>query len=403
MHYIAEWMNKRMEKIKVFFEKNDWKTIGIVAFYGYFAINILMKAFTYDHGDPIYKCFFLFAMTFLAIKVVTTRYTLREIIWIAILAGVGLALAVITKQNTWLLLFATIIGMKNCKFDVLVKIAVYIRTFSIIVLVIGSTFGVYDIGYKTTPDTRYVEIPVYSFAMNEPNTAFLAVFLTLQLLLYYNYKRLNKWWFLGTSAVALLFYDLTFCRTGIAVFFFCWALIILEKTIKDRKIKRVLALSVPVGALFSLCTMLLYNGGNSFMKLVNHLVSGRIYIMNGYYIDQGISLIPRAQEIFYASYHGLIDNTYMFVLLYCGVIVALFFFALVCLTLFRLEKLGCYKELVMIAAMALYGVLEQYVMNAFMNPFILLCGILLYPGLLDTDEVTAQETIAEVEPGEARG
>jgi hypothetical protein len=42
-------------------------------------------------------------------------------------------------------------------------------------------------------------------------------------------------------------------------------------------------------------------------------------------------------------------------------------------------------------------------MNAFMNPFILLCGILLYPGLLDTDEVTAQETIAEVEPGEARG
>ena len=126
------------------------------------------------------------------------------------------------------------------------------------------------------------------------------------------------------------------------------------------------------------------------MKLINHFVTGRIYIMNGYYIDQGISLFPRVQEYFYASYHGLIDNTYMFVLLYCGVIVAVFFFALVCMTLFKLYQRGCYKELVMIAGMALYGLLEQFIMNAFMNPFILLCGILLYPGLLDKSD-TVQE------------
>lgn len=378
-----------MEKIKAFFEENDWEKIGVVAFYGYFAINMLMKAFAYDHGDDIYKCFMAFAMLFLGIKVVTTRYTLRETIWAAVLGGLGLTLSILTKTNTWLLLFATIIGMKNCKFDVLIKIAVYFRTFSLAVLTIGSTFGVYDIGYKTTPDTRYVEIPVYSFAMKEPNTAFLAVFLTLVLLLYYNYGKLNKWWFLGTSAVALLYYEFTFCRTGIAVFFFCWALIILEKCIKSRRIKFVLALSVPVGALFSLLTMVVYNGGNSAMKLINHLVSGRIYIMNGYYIDQGISLIPRTQEFFYASYHGLIDNTYMFVLLYCGVVVALFFFGLVCLTLFRLYKQGRYSELVMIAAMALYGVMEQFVMNPFMNPFILLCGILLYPGLMDAGDAKA--------------
>ena len=131
--------------------------------------------------------------------------------------------------------------------------------------------------------------------------------------------------------------------------------------------------------------MLFYNGGNSFMHLMNHFVSGRIYIMNSYYIDQGIALLPRTQEIFYASYHGLIDNTYMFVLLYCGVIVALFFFALVALTLLQLYKRGHYKELVFIAAMALYGVLEQFVMNGFMNPFILLCGILLFPGILKED------------------
>lgn len=372
-----------MEKIKAYYKTVDWEEIGIVAFYGYFAINMLMKAFTYDHGDNIYKYFIFFAMAFWAIKAVTTKYTLREVIWIALLLGVGLGLSVITKQNTWLLLFLTIVGMKNCKFRTLARLSVYIRVFSLIVLVVGSTFGFYDIGYRTTPDTRYVEIPVYSFGMNEPNTAFLAVFLTLMLLLYYNYEKLDYRWFLGTSAVILLAYKLTFCRTGIAVFFFCWALIILEKLVKGRKIKFVLVLSVPVGALFSFVTMILYNHDNTAMRYINHLVSGRINSMSSYYGDQGLSLLPRTQELFYASYHGLIDNAYMFVLIYCGAIVALFFFAGVCLTLLRLYRMGCYKELVMIAAMALYGVLEQFVMNGFTNLFILLCAVLLYPDILD--------------------
>lgn len=372
-----------MDRIKEYCSKVNWQELGIVAFYGYFSINILMKAFTYDHGDFIYKYFFAFAMTFLGIKIVTTKYTLREVAWIAVLIGLGLGLSVITQQNTWLLLFLTILGMKNCSFKVLIHLGVYIRVLSLAILVVGSTFGALDIGYKTTPDTKFVEIPVYSFAMNEPNTAYLAVFLTLLLLLYDNYEKLNAKWFLGTSAVALLFYEFTFCRTGITVFFFTWLLIVFEKTVKDRRLKFILALSVPVGAVFSLFTMLLYNGGNPLMHLMNHFVSGRIYIMNSYYIDQGIALLPRTQEIFYASYHGLIDNTYMFVLLYCGVIVALFFFFLVSWTLLRLYRLGHYRELVFIAAMALYGVLEQFVMNGFMNPFILLCGGLLFPGLLE--------------------
>lgn len=384
-----------MERIKSIYENTNWKSLGVAAYYGYFAINMLMKAFAYDHGDNIYKYFFVFGMLFLGIKLITTKYTLREIVWIGLLVGIGLALSIITKSNTWLLLFLTIAGMKNCSYKVLIKIALYIRMFSVCILVIGSTFGVFDIGYKTTPDTRYVEIPVYSFAMGEPNFAFLCVFLTMLLLLYYNYEKLNKWWFLGTAAVTFIFYELTFCRTGLVVFFFCWALIIFEKCVKSDKIKFVLAMSVPVGAVFSFATMVIYNAENSFLKLINHYVTGRIYIMNSYYRDQGLALYPRTQESFYASYYGLIDNSYMFVLLYCGWIVAIFFFALMCWTLLRLYKKRCYKELVMLGTLALYGVLEQFVMNGFMNPFILLGAVLLYPDILDEKEEVGYETISD--------
>ncbi len=377
-----------MEKIKTIYQETNWERIGVAAFYGYFAINILMKAFAYDHGDDIYRYFFVFGLVFLGIKLVTTKYTLREIVWAAILIGLGVTLSIITKQNTWLLLFVTIIAMKNCNFQLMIKIALYIRIFSAFVLVLGSTFGVYDIGDKTTPDTNYVEIPVYSFAMNEPNYAYLTIFVMMLLLLYYNYEKLNWKWFLGTSAIAFLFYELTFCRTGIAVFFFCWMLIVFEKLVKNDKWKFILALSVPVGALFSFVTMRIYNGDNKVMGLLNHFVSGRIYIMNSYYRMQGLAWYPRTQEYFYANYFGLIDNTYMFVLLYCGWAVALFFFAIVCRTLYVLYKNKHYKELVMIGTLALYAVLEQFVMNGFMNPFILLTGILLYPNILEEGKQT---------------
>ena len=48
-----------------------------------------------------------------------------------------------------------------------------------------------------------------------------------------------------------------------------------------------------------------------------------------------------------------------------------------------LYRMECYKELVMIGTLALYGVLEQFVLNGFMNIFLLLCGILLYPGIVE--------------------
>lgn len=376
-----------MEKIKTIYQETNWERLGIAAYYGYFAVNILMKAFAYDHGDDIYRYFFVFGIVFLIIKLVTTKYSLREIVWAALLIGVGAVLSVITKQNTWLLLFLTVIGMKNCSFRLLIKITLYIRAFCAVVLVLGSTYGFYEMGDKTKPNTVFEEIPVYSFGLNEPNYAFLTIFILLLLLLYYNYEKLNQWWFFVTMAVVFIFYELTFCRTGIAVFCFCWVLIIFEKFVKNEKWKMILAWSVPVGAIFSFVMMRFYNGANGIMARMNHYVSGRIYIMNSYYRCQGLALYPRNQEYFYANYFGLIDNTYMFVLLYCGWIVALFFFGLVCRTLYVLYKKKCYKELVMIATLALYAVLEQFVMNGFMNPFILLSGILLYPDILKEGEV----------------
>ena len=68
-----------MNTVRTFLKNADVKKIGVVSFYAYFAINILMKAFSYDHGDNIYKWFFYTAILFWGIKMVFTTYTMWEV------------------------------------------------------------------------------------------------------------------------------------------------------------------------------------------------------------------------------------------------------------------------------------------------------------------------------------
>ena len=105
-----------MDQIRKWIQENDWKSIGIIAYYGYFAINVLVKAFGYDSSDQIYKFFMLSGIILLGIKFITTRYTLREVVIIALLLGAGMFIWVMTKKATLLFLFLTIIGMKDVQF-----------------------------------------------------------------------------------------------------------------------------------------------------------------------------------------------------------------------------------------------------------------------------------------------
>ena len=85
-----------MNTVRTFLKNADVKKIGVVSFYAYFAINILMKAFSYDHGDNIYKWFFYTAILFWGIKMVLTTYTMWEVFWITVMMGIGVMLSVIT-------------------------------------------------------------------------------------------------------------------------------------------------------------------------------------------------------------------------------------------------------------------------------------------------------------------
>lgn len=126
-------------------------------------------------------------------------------------------------------------GDEELPFSVIAQIAVWIRCAAAVILSGGSLIGIFDIGEKTKLDSGYVEQHVYGFAMGEPNTAFLTVFLALLLVLYYNYEKLNVLWCGVTSLIALIFYKMTFCRTGVLVFFFCWVLILFDKVVKSKK------------------------------------------------------------------------------------------------------------------------------------------------------------------------
>ena len=73
-----------------------------------------------------------------------------------------------------------------------------------------------------------------------------------------------------------------------------------------------------------------------------------------------------------------IDNFYMYLLISCGVIVALAFVIFATKAQFRLFREGNYREILFFTVFAVYAMLEQSPFNPILNPFILLMGNLIY-------------------------
>ena len=57
---------------------------------------------------------------------------------------------------------------QGCVFRKLIEISVWTRLFVAFIMVAGSAYGLFDIGYKTVPNAQYVEVPVYSLGFSEP-------------------------------------------------------------------------------------------------------------------------------------------------------------------------------------------------------------------------------------------
>jgi hypothetical protein len=352
--------------------------VSSVLFYGYYALLVLAKGLGYSNGGFFYNMFFYVAAILWLVKMILTDYTLREIIWIAVFLLISLWMYVKLGELTGILLWMTVVGLKNCNFEILMKLTMVVRGLAVAVVIAFSAVGLLAQNSIEIEDNDFALRYVYGFAYGKQNLLFLSGFLTVVAILYVFYDRLNLLWLFGTLIPMVVLYELTYCRTGILLFGLLWIMIAWEKFVKWKGHHRIYRWVYVLAFLISLLATVFYRPGNLTMQKINHLFNGRIEITNTYYSTIGFSLFPRDISVFSFNLNRIIDNLYMSLSLTSGLVIGGIFVILMTGACFALCRKKCYRALIFMVIFAMYAILEEFPLNPSMNPFIMLLAVLLY-------------------------
>lgn len=352
--------------------------IGNISFLGYYAIMVILKTFGYVSYETFYRLAFAFALIFLVVKVLTTKYTIREFLILYLLFIVGAICWLRVGEKNIMLIALTLWGMKNIDFEELLKATIGIRIVGTALVILLACVGIFDIEQDLDIGTDFTQKLVFGLGYDKPNAAFYLIFLIVALVLYIDYSKLNLWHFVTSVVLCYAAYRATFCRTGIIVFCGMWALIILDKLCKDKRYYKLLCCQVLVLFLISLFAMVSYRKANSIWYRINRMFNGRIEIGNNYYKAFGTTLGPKPAQIFWDMNATTMDNLYMYLFISCGVIVTLCFVYFTTKAQLKLYQEGHYREIIFFTVFAVYAMLEQSPFNPVLNPFILLLGNQVY-------------------------
>lgn len=372
-----------MERIKrkyIDIKQNSDKlaTIGQFGFFAYYTIMVIIKAFGYVSYEMIFKVSFALALCCLALKVFTTKYTMREFLILYLLLAVSAVCWIRVGEKNIMFITLTLWGMKDFSFQELMKGTVWVRLAGTLLMVLLACIGILDMQPKLDMATDYSEFWVYAFGYIKSNAAFYMFFLIIVLFIYIYYEKLNVWHFVVSVALCYWSFKVTYCRTGAIVFVGMWALIIFDKICKNKKYYKLMSYNVAGLFALSFLAMSFYQKANPLWFKINRIFNGRIEIMNNYHKAYGISLFPKTADIFWNMNYTTVDNFYMYLFISCGAIVALLFVLFATKAQLKLYEDGYYKEILFFTVFAVYAMLEQSPFNPILNPFILMMGNLVY-------------------------
>lgn len=356
--------------------------IGNACFIMFYVLMVMLKALGFSSYHMFYKAVFVVALLFLMVKVLTTKYTMREFLILYLLLGLSALCWIKVGEKNVLLITLMMWGLKGCNFERIIKYSIWIWVIGVLFMVTLSCVGLLDVQSDSAIATDFSLRDVYAFGYTKANAMFYIVFLCVALVLYINYEKLNLWYLLATSAVSLIAYEATFCRTGIITFIGLWGLIILDKITFSKRYYRLLSYSALGLFGISLVATVVYRKANSIMFKINRVFNGRIEIANNYYKECGIKLLPQDVSIFGKMNYTTLDNMYMYLLICCGIIVVGLYLFATTMCQRKLCQEQHYKEIIFSIVFAVFGVLEQSPFNPILNPFMLLLANMIYSNFI---------------------
>ena len=229
----------------------------------------------------------------------------------------------------------------------------------------------------------------HTYGYSDFNVLFVNMFIIAALLIYIRYEKLGILEFVLTNLLMFWTYHATHSRTGYILFFGMWLLIIMDKFLLKERAKKKLyhfyTLAPWIMVFLSFFLPYLYElfGKTKIMYEINHILTGRIFIMNYYLKLYPFTLFGNTYE-FWLNNAGkileIVDNLYVTIYLYSGVVLLLVYVLGVFALLRKLYRRRYDIELILAAILAVYAFMEEFPLNPTVNPFAVMLAWVIYGG-----------------------
>lgn len=339
----------------------------------YFYINVFCKGIGLNNSSSIYFLLLIVGFYLLFMKILNDKFTRKEYLFIFICIFTGIMTFLKTKSPTVLLTMITIAGLKNVKIDKLIKNCLIIRCFTFILMIFLSSVGIIEntqiIMYRMGEISHR-----YGLGYGHPNITHLNFFIICSMYIYIRFKKINIFELLILSALNIILYSFTVCRTSFITVFLLIILTFFLKNSKSKIIAKLPLIVLAITFLFSVFFAFSYNKIN----LVNNLdiiFNGRISYSNYYFYKYGISLFGNFLKF---DTNAIFDNGYLLILIQFGLATTVIIGYILFKTLLKIQK-NIDMRLVVISIPYLVSFFtESYAPNIFMNLLLLIACSELY-------------------------
>lgn len=366
-------------------------------YYTFFILMIAAKGLGLDSGDKLYYILSALAAAAVACKLVITRYNKKEIIAMGLICSIAV-LAYINSGRLGIVLSAlAVVGMKDMDVRKLFRSGLFVFGVSFAVKVSAAAAGIIPNALTVHEKGGIGEIIRWGMGFSTGNVLHESYFILTAFIVYNMGKKYGLKQMCLLLSGNLLVFAFSFSYTGIIVTTFYLTLSLYAvKRKRLSKAERVLAqLPLPLCLLCSFVPPFML--GTAAGDKLNSLLQARPAFSQYFLTNQQITLFGgRMKDI--PNFWIIMDNGYVYFLMTFGIAAFLLLVIGYTVTIGKYSEIniiwksgrgsgnngysqqisGYNTELAMIYSFLIYGIMEQFISNAFMNISIFFIGQIFF-------------------------
>lgn len=361
--------------------------IGEICFYIGLSIELLILILEKSaYTNPVESWMFRIAFCFFVLKCLSTKYSGRDMIIIAVLGIVSIVSYLVNTRDELVRIAVFVVAMKDIDLKKSLKYVFWVTLSGMGILMILSLAGVLGTvldpwdGYGIKEGTTRL-----CLGLGSANTLAIMVWAIMLLGIYLYHERMKLWHYIVLLVFSVVVYLATFTRTTLATMVLTLVLAFLFSKVsifRKQKVWYVLgAVTIPVYVLFSAWAAKVstwHEYMTPFQNRINDIFTGRIESL--YAFEDGGGRIENWLLFSKSGFENYFDMGYVRMFYWYGIIPTILILIVAVYMIWQSYKRNDYLGFVMVVLVALFTLFEAHFVSVYIarNYLLLLAGDYLF-------------------------